>query len=95
VEGRFAALDVALTTSRKLPHAELAVMPNHDHHIGTPKVDASIEFLRRHGNAERSDLPSEVGLLICIATHHHSRQPTSLRAGRYAQDAPVETDRRR
>lgn len=44
----FCSVEDAVTTFRKLPNAELAVMPNHDHHIGTPKVDASIEFLRRH-----------------------------------------------
>lgn len=47
----FCSLDDAVTTYRKLPDAELSVIPNHDHHIGTTKVEASIEFLRRH--AER------------------------------------------
>jgi pimeloyl-ACP methyl ester carboxylesterase len=46
----FCSLDDAVTTYRKLPNAELAVIPNHDHHIGTPKVDATIEFLCRHAN---------------------------------------------
>lgn len=44
----FCSVEDAVTTFRKLTHAELAVIPNHDHHIGTPKIDASIEFLRRH-----------------------------------------------
>jgi pimeloyl-ACP methyl ester carboxylesterase len=44
----FCSVEDAVTTFRKLRHAELAVIPNHDHHIGTPKVDASIDFLLRH-----------------------------------------------
>jgi pimeloyl-ACP methyl ester carboxylesterase len=44
----FCKMEDAVTTYRALPVAELAVIPNHDHHIGTPKVDATLEFLARH-----------------------------------------------
>lgn len=44
----FCSLQDTITTFASLPNAELAVIPNHDHSIGTPKVDASIEFLLRH-----------------------------------------------
>jgi pimeloyl-ACP methyl ester carboxylesterase len=47
----FCSLDDALTTYRKLPDAELAVIPGYDHHIGAPKVAASIDFLQRHADA--------------------------------------------
>ncbi len=43
----FCSVEDAVTTFRKLPNAELAVIPNHDHHIGTAKVNAVIEFLLR------------------------------------------------
>jgi pimeloyl-ACP methyl ester carboxylesterase len=44
----FCTLEDAVTTYHKLATAELAVIPHHDHHIGTPKIDATIEFLLRH-----------------------------------------------
>ncbi len=47
----FCSVEDAVTTYRKLPTAELAVIPNHDHHIGSTKVDAAIEFLGRHADA--------------------------------------------
>jgi pimeloyl-ACP methyl ester carboxylesterase len=46
----FCSMEDAVTTFRALPDAELAVIPNHDHHIGTPKVEASIEYLCRHAD---------------------------------------------
>ena len=44
----FCSMDDAVTAYRSLPRGELAVIPGHDHHIGGPKVEASIEFLLRH-----------------------------------------------
>jgi hypothetical protein len=45
----FCSVEDAVTTYRALPAAELAVVPGHDHVIGVPMIDATIEFLRRHG----------------------------------------------
>jgi pimeloyl-ACP methyl ester carboxylesterase len=44
----FCSMDDAVTAYRSLPRGELAVVPDHDHHIGPAKVEASLEFLRRH-----------------------------------------------
>jgi pimeloyl-ACP methyl ester carboxylesterase len=47
----FCSVEDAVTTYRKLPDAELAVVANHDHAISPAKIDATIDFLRRHADA--------------------------------------------
>jgi pimeloyl-ACP methyl ester carboxylesterase len=44
----FCSVEEAVATYRKLPNAELAILPNHEHIISTAAVQASIDFLRRH-----------------------------------------------
>jgi pimeloyl-ACP methyl ester carboxylesterase len=46
----FCSVEDAVTTFRALPVAELAVIPDRDHSIGTQKVDATVDFLLRHAD---------------------------------------------
>lgn len=47
----FCSVEDAVRAYRSIPGAELAIIPGHDHSIKESKVDATLEFLRRHAEA--------------------------------------------
>ena len=46
----FCSVEDAVTTYRSLSQGELAVIPDHAHHLGAAMIEASIEFLCRHAD---------------------------------------------